>query len=521
MLSLLSVLAGIVLLIYVYVRFNDQGLSQLPSEALAFSPNRFTPHVVRETAEKLSSSPRIVKDILPAKTGRRYIVVGTGFLGGWIIIQLLQRGEDPKKIRILDIRTPTRSDLRTGLAAQVAFFKVDISNAKAVDDAFQAPWPDSDLSDTEPEVTVFHTAANMRFYERHLALLPRSSKVNHEGTQNVIHAARSIGVTVLVYTSSGSISVRRSRFWLWPWEKRPKHFVQVINDDDNLIPKYHDHFFSNYAASKILGQRAVRAADGSRSGEKILRTGCIRPGNGVFGPGGDLICGAYLIRKYNYTWVANIMQSFVYVENCALAHLCYEARLLETARGGSNPDLGGQAFTITDTGPPVTYSDIYVGLTTLAPETTFTEMSPTCMLFISQIIEVLYLSRTFLTMSSLPMRRALAHFIPNIVGDTINLQPSLFALVSVHLIFDDSRARLPPEKGGLGYHGPFTTLEGLCRTAEEHFKAGENGEGISNSGGISLDFFGLFKARKEMTQMNKMEKRISDRLHVEAVDVLG
>ncbi|KAG2338027.1 NAD(P)-binding protein [Suillus weaverae] len=521
MLPLLSVLAGIVLLIYLYVRFNDQGLSQLPSEAMAFAPNRFTPRVVRETAEKLASSPKNVKDTLPTKTGRRYIVVGAGFLGGWIIIQLLERGEDPKKIRILDIRPPTRSDLRTDLAAQVAFFQVDISRAKAVDDAFHAPWPDCDPSETVPEVTVFHTAANIRFYERHLALLPRSSKVNHEGTQNVINAARSTGVTVFMYTSSGSISVRRSRFWLWPWEKHPKYFVQLINDDDNLIPKYHDHFFSNYAASKVLGERAVRVADGSQSGEKTLRTGCIRPGNGVFGPGGDLMCGAFLGRKYNLTWVANIMQSFVYVENCALAHLCYEARLLETARGGSNPDLGGQAFTITDTGPPVTNSDVYVGLTTLAPETTFTEMSPTFMLFISQIIEVLYLSRAFLSMSSSPVRRALAHFIPNIVGDTINLQPSLFALASVHLIFDDSRARLPPEKGGLGYHGPFTTLEGICRTAEEHFKAGENGQERSQSGGVSLGFLRPRKAPKEMTQINKMEKRVSERLHVEAVDVLG
>lgn len=519
MLSLLSVLAGIALLIYLYFRFNDQGLSLLPSEVRAFAPNRLTPHVVRETADRLSSSPKIVKDVLPPRTGRRYIVVGgAGFLGGWIIIQLLQRGEDPKNIRIIDIRRPTRPDLRTGLAAEVAFVQVDITNAKAVEDAFQAPWPDCDSSQTAPEVTVFHTAANIRFYERHLALLPRSSKVNQGGTQNVINAARSIGVTVLIYTSSGSISVRRTRFWLWPWEKQPKYFFQLVNDDDNLIPKYHDHFFSNYAASKALGERAVRAADGFRSGEKALRTGCIRPGNGVFGPGGDLICGAYLVRKHNPTWVGNVMQSFVYVENCALAHLCYEARLLETVRGGSNPDLGGQAFTITDTGPPITYSDSHVALTALDPETTFSQMSPTLMLFISHIIELLCNSRAFLSMSSSSVQRALAHFIPNIAGDTINLQPSVFALASVHLIFDDSRARLPPEKGGLGYHGPFTTLEGICRTAEEHFKAGGNGEDRSHAGGVSLGFRQLRKAPKEM---EKMEKKVSERLHVEAVDVLG
>ena len=397
-------------------------------------------------------------------------------MGGWIVIQLLQRGEDPKNIRILDIRPPTRQDLLTGLAARVAFLQVDILDAKAVDDAFQAPWPDCDPSEPTPEITVFHTAANIRFYERHIALLPRSSKVNYEGTLNVINAARSIGVTVLLYTSSVSISIRRSHFWLWPWESQPKYFVQIVNDDDNLIPKHHDQFFSNYAASKVLGERAVRAADGTRSGEMTMRTGCIRPGNGVFGPGGDLTCDAYLVRKHNHTWVGNVMQSLIYVENCALAHLCYEARLLETARGGPNPDIGGQAFTVTDPGPPVTANDVYVALTTLDPEVTFTHMSPTLILFVSQIVEVLYLARAFLSMSSSPVGRVLAHLIPNISGDISNLQPSLFALASVHIILDDSRARSLPEKGGLGYNGAFTTLEGICKTAEEHLKTGGNGE---------------------------------------------
>jgi len=208
----------------------------------------------------------------------------------------------------------------------------------------------------------------------------------------------------------------------------------------------------------------------------------------------------------------------MYVENCALAHLCYEARLLQTAKGGPNPDIGGQAFTITDTGSPVTFGDVYVALTTLAPETTFNEMSPTLMLFVSHIIEVLYVSRAFLLMSSLAVGRALAHFIPNIGGDVINLQPPLFALASVHLIFDDSRARLPPEKGGLGYNGPFTSLEGLCRTVEEHFKAGGNGEERSHSGGVS---FGFHRFRKVPKEMSKIEKRVNERLHVEAVNVLG
>ncbi|KAG2368641.1 hypothetical protein BDR07DRAFT_1390458 [Suillus spraguei] len=116
------------------------------------------------------------------------------------------------------------------------------------------------------------------------------------------------------------------------------------------------------------------------------------------------------------------------------------------------------------------------------------------MLFVSQIIELLYLSRLVII---------------------VNLQPSLFALASVHLIFDDSRARLPPEKGGLGYHGPFTTLQGVCRTVEEHLKVGGIREEKSHAGDVSLGFLRLSRALKEM---NKIEKRISERLRVEAVD---
>lgn len=167
------------------------------------------------------------------------------------------------------------------------FLEVDISDARAVDTAFHASWPfiSSASCHAEPEITIFHTAANIRFYERHPALIPRSAKVNIDGTQNIINAALSIGATILVQTSSGSVAVRSNCFWLWPWEKEPKYFVQVLNDDDNLLPKRHEDFFSNYAATKIIGERLVRKASGSPSGEGILRTGCIRPGNGIFGPG--------------------------------------------------------------------------------------------------------------------------------------------------------------------------------------------------------------------------------------------
>jgi nucleoside-diphosphate-sugar epimerase len=416
-----------------------------------------------------------------------------GFVGGWIVLHLLQRGEDPSRIRVLDIRLPTRPDLTSGPARDVQFLEVDISDAAAVERAFKSPWPTRNGKElANPQVTVFHTAANIRFYERHPSLVPISSKVNVDGTKNVIDAARSIGVSILVFTSSGSVAIRNSRFWLWPWEKEPKYFVQVMNDDEGLTQKPLDGFFSNYARTKIVAERLVRAADRSPSGDSVLRTGCLRPGGGVFGPGGDLSLGAYLVRKINPSWITTTMQSFTYVENCSIAHLLYEQRLLEISQGRSKVDIGGQAFVIADPGPPPISGDAQITLATLTNgETRFPELSPTVLLLIAHIVEFFSLARHFLV-RSVPF---IASWIPTIPADIVVLQPSLFRLTTVHTIFDDSRARLPPEKGGLGYKGICTTLEGAHLTVDAFKKSSGKAEDRSTTAGINVSF--AFGGKKE------------------------
>jgi nucleoside-diphosphate-sugar epimerase len=552
----------LVLIPYLYVRLNDAKLMQLPREvASAFSPKRISARDALEAAAISEKTTLDAKWFLPPRTGRRYIVVGgvcsfvarervgstnlrlalaafaplsrnssqAGFLGGWIVRHLLERGEHPKQIRVLDIRAPTRPDLTTGLAKDIDFRLVDISDREQVQAAFNAPWPlgapdfdapdhgqdrgpvDNDLNScrdedsTAPElsadITVFHTAANIRFYERDPRLLHLSEKVNVEGTQNVLDAARAAGVRILIYTSSGSVSVRRTRLWLWPWEKRPVFWVQTIDDDDGRLPRRHEEMFSNYAASKIKAEGLVRAADrtplaasaakkGSKGqGQGLLRTGCLRPGNGIYGTGGDILCGAYLARQVNPSWAQDTLQNFIYVENASLAHFCYERRLIERARESTNnPDIGGQAFAIVDAGPPVTYGDVYTVLTTLTDgRTVFPRLSVTTMLMLAHVLERLYLLRSFATSSSNPVIRRLGQLVPGPTEDLVNLQPSLFFLTMVHLIWDDSRARLPPDKGGLGYTPQWTTLAALCKLVAEHKKANDRFEARSTGGGgISL-----------------------------------
>jgi hypothetical protein len=440
--------------------------------------------------------------------------------------------------------------LTTGSVKDVDFHLVDISNREQVQQAFGAPWPLSSASaaaaaaalnpdpdhDRDPgpiddrrgheddgdgeDITVFHTAANIRFYERDPRLLHLSDKVNVVGTQNVLDAARAVGVSILIYTSSGSVAVRRMRLWLWPWERRPEFWVQTFNDNndnddddddgDARLPRRHEQMFSNYAASKVKAERLVRQADKTplapaggrkakargderRRQQRLLRTGCVRPSNGIYGTGGDILCGAYLARQVNPSWAHDILQNFVYVENATLAHFCYERRLIERARHGGgrspNPDIGGQTFSIVDAGPPVTYGDVYTVLSTLTDgRTVFPRLSATAMFTLAHVFEWLHLSRSFAASSSSPFLRRVGQLIPAPNGDLVNLQPSIFFLTMVHLVWDDSRARMSPEKGGLGYEPQWTTLAALCKLVAEHKKANGRFEVRSMGGGISFGF---------------------------------
>ncbi|PBK70824.1 hypothetical protein ARMSODRAFT_987859 [Armillaria solidipes] len=366
-------LFSFLLLILAYTR-DDRKLKAIPARAAQSSPNCWSLKDVERMASECELAAPSIDDQLPPKTGRRYIAGGAGFLGGWIVLQLLRCGEDPKRIRILDIRSPKCLDLLEGKAKDVKFIQVDVT-------------------------------ANIRFYERHSSLISLSAKVNVQGAENIMDACRNVGASVLVHTSSGSVSAHSSCFLLWPWQE-PKHFVQVINDDE-LIPKTHKDFFSNYGYTKA--KVLVRGANDAHG----LQTGCLRPGNGIFGAGGDMLF------------------------------------------------LGGQAFCIADPGFPraPTYE-----LEVLDGEVSFPLLSPTFMLLLAYLFELLYLTRHLLVAYGYP---SLASFIPNIAGgDLVNL-PFLYNLTMVHLIFDDSRAMLSPKQpeGGLGYKGAFTTFEGLYKTA--------------------------------------------------------
>lgn len=177
------------------------------------------------------------------------------------------------------------------------------------------------------------------------------------------------------------------------------------------------------------------------------------------------------------SWAAPMIHSFSYVENVSYAHLLYEHRLLEAEAHPSRPILSGQSFCIADSGNPISYGDLYLALNTLSKGAArFPPLPPAPLFLLANLIEFYYVTQA-----------RFLHFLPALSGDIVNLQPSMFSLVTIHFKVDHSRAELSPDQGGLGYRPPWTTLEGVCQLVQDYVRDGGRGtEQQRTGGGISF-----------------------------------
>ncbi|KUI54180.1 Sterol-4-alpha-carboxylate 3-dehydrogenase, decarboxylating [Cytospora mali] len=434
-------------------------LSSTPEEVKKLVGRRWTQTEIKETYKRLCCQPITTSSYasqIPSKLNRRYIVTGgSGIVGGYIVLQLLARGQPPHSIRIVDFQEPHRTDhLAHPGFSRVNFQKTDISSAASTQAAFSVPW---DPSVAGLPLTVFHTAAVIIPSARSELVNGFCESVNVGGTQNVLAAARKAGAHVLISTSSASISIRPVELWInpWKWNTYPRHYWQLLEESDFFRPiRRHANFYGNYPASKAKAERIVCGAN-----SKELRTGCIRPANGVYGHPTDNTVGG--------PWAIHVVQSFVHGINCALAHLQFEAILADPA-SHSSPQAG-RPFCVTDPNPPIYYRDLY-SLVSQLTTTPFRilELPPLPMLLLSYCIEFY---------SLLPARfPLLARYLRPLSGDVKHLQPGLFSICT-HLVANNSVISKPVEQGGLGYRGVLTTLDGMCqelfdwnKEQEEHAK---------------------------------------------------
>ncbi|EMR67828.1 putative 3-beta hydroxysteroid dehydrogenase isomerase protein [Eutypa lata UCREL1] len=196
------------------------------------------------------------KHKLPPKLDRRYIVTGgSGLVGGFIVLQLLARGNPPESIRIVDIRRSERNDMRDGPASEVEFVQTDITSPASVAAAFSRPWKPPLV---HLPLTVFHTAAVILASDRSKYQYHFPELVNVTGTKNVLEAARNAGADIFSSTSSGSISIRPVDPWVAPWADSAKNFWQTLDEKDFSQPlRAQRDFFGNYPLSKAVAERKI------------------------------------------------------------------------------------------------------------------------------------------------------------------------------------------------------------------------------------------------------------------------
>ena len=205
---------------------------------------------------------------------------GGGFVGSYIVRQLLDRGVD-----CLVLGRNFYSELEEQGARCLTG---DICNASFVNESFH----DVD--------TVFHVAALAGIWGRWEDYF----RINVQGTENVINGCIKNNVRNLVYTSTPSVVFNGH---------------DIINGDEQL--PYADTFLCHYAKSKVMAEKLVL---NSNSINKNFKTCAIRP-HLVWGPGDPHLIPRLLDRgrKGQLKKVGNCtnLVDISYVENVAEAHI--------------------------------------------------------------------------------------------------------------------------------------------------------------------------------------------------------
>ena len=371
-----------------------------------------------------------------------------GLVGGWITTHLLERGEDAKTIRVLDLQPPKQAAI---VSASVMWLHTDITSTESVEAAFRTPW---DAAVAHKPLTVFHTAAYISAANRYPVFLPPYTKINVEGARNVLFAARLAGCTAFIATSSGSISIRPPSLIAWPWQAHPKGHFQFHSNAEPMkdfhLGKPTD-FGSCYAFSKAQAEYLITSLSSPE-----LPTGAIRPCHSIYGTGVEnpsSISYDYMRRGGNPTWIAETVTQFVDARNVSAAHLALEDKLIDPRTTAS---VAGRAYAVMDPNPPVTYGHLYDVLETLAhPKTPvhFPLVSAMPFIIVAYMLETYDWAR-----ASVPA----LFWLPALKGDAAKLQPAIFNMCTLNVVYDDKRAQEE-----LGYRGIVNTLDGLCEAVRD------------------------------------------------------
>lgn len=239
---------------------------------------------------------------------------GGGFLGQALCRGLVQRGHE--------VVSFNRGHYPPLDALGVRQLQGDLADADAVRAAAQGC------------VAIFHNAAKAGAWGSHDSY----HRANVIGTDNVIAACRIHGIGQLVYTSSPSVTHRATH--------------PVAGGTAGTVP-YGEHLKAPYAATKLLAEKAVLAANSAS-----LATIALRP-RLIWGPGDQQLLPRLAERaragRLRLVGGGDNLVDTTYIDNAAQAH--FDA--FEHLRPGAA--CAGRAYFISN-GEPMPMRDIVNGL---------------------------------------------------------------------------------------------------------------------------------------------------------------
>jgi dihydroflavonol-4-reductase len=227
----------------------------------------------------------------------------TGFLGSHVARALAGRGED---VRVL---VRASSDLRALDGIEAERYTGDLRDRASLDRAL------------EGVRRVYHVAADYRLWARDPREIHAS---NVTGTQNLLDAARRVGVEKFIYTSTvATIAVPREGGL--PNEETQSSVEEMVG---------------NYKRSKFEAEQcALRAAEAGVPVVIVNPTTPVGPGDWKPTPTGKIIVDFLNGRMPGYV---DTGLNFVPVEDCARGHLL----AAERGRIGERYILGGRNLTL-------------------------------------------------------------------------------------------------------------------------------------------------------------------------------
>ena len=258
--------------------------------------------------------------------------------------------------------------------------------------------------------------------------VPIHYDVNVKGTENVIKACNSNGVSKLVFTSSTNVMMK--------WNGTT---IEDVKNANESAPYSVDSPCSPYGQTKMIAEQRVLEANT----KKGLLTCALRP-PGILGPRDKLV---ETVVKENGLPLGLMgfmgKQDWIYVENLVHAHFLAEKHL--------SPDstVGGQAFFVTngETGY-IGGDNLYIAVAKALFRDHFNTSYDILRIPMSLLFLLANLIDKFHNLTR-------GRFIR---GPFSKLTPITIHYVTVDLKFDDSKARKL-----LGYHEIYTLPQGIAR----------------------------------------------------------